>query len=540
MPRRKIPTKAELIQLQKLYKTDEKIAERLGNVTPQLVAYWRRKKNIPKHSFPKFSDAEIRELWERFGDDYRCGLELGISKAAFYNWRRRYGLKDKPAFLKLEQLELNLGGPKKLIGKKYHYGQRTIAQKIFAERAGVERVEEGEFVEVEPDLAMSHLNAADVIEKFQAFGLNYVWNPNRIVIPLDCRVTDCSNHDSGLQKAIREFVKRQNIKHFYDFREGGCHQIVVERGHVLPGQLALGTDVETTAYGAVGALAAGIDTQEMASVWALGKIWIRVPTTVKIMINGRMPRGVFAMDVGLFIAKKLTSAGAAYRSIEFNGTAMTQMSISERMTLTGMARAMGTKAAVCPFDTTTRRFFVGRTKMPYRPSLADKDASYSDTYEFNIDSLVPKIACPGRADNVRPVAEVEGTSLDKIIIGSTNSGRFDDLRLMADILKGNQVHPDVQLIVFPGSRSIYLEALKKGLIRAFVEAGVVVMNPQSGPGPNDQQCLLGDGERCLATFCDNRPGALGSEKAEIYLASPATAAASAISGVITDPTRFVG
>ena len=437
-------------------------------------------------------------------------------------------------------MELNLGGPKKLIGKKYHYGQRTIAQKIFAERAGVEKVEEGEFIEVEPDLVMSHLNAADVIERFQEFGLNYVWNPNRIVIPLDCCPGDGTSHDVGMQKKIREFVKRQNIKHFYDFREGGCHQIVIERGHVLPGQLALGTDAETTSYGAIGALATGIDTSEMASIWALGKIWLRVPSTVKIMINGKLPRGVFAMDVSLFIAKKLTAGGAAYNSIEFNGSAMTQMTISERMTLTGMARTMGAKVAICPFDTTTRRFFVGRTKMPFRPALADKDAVYGDTYEFNIDSLVPKIACPSNVDTVRPVAEVEGTPLDKIIIGSTNSGRFDDLRLVADIMKGNQVHPDVQLIIFPGSRSIYLEALKKGLIRAFVESGAVVMNPQSGPGPNDQQCLLGGGERCLTTFGDNRPGVLGAETAEIYLASPATAAASAMSGVITDPTRFVG
>nr|MBN2278251.1 3-isopropylmalate dehydratase large subunit [candidate division Zixibacteria bacterium] len=538
MPRRKIPTKAELIQLQKLYKTDEKIAERLGNISPQLVAYWRRKKNIPKHSFPKFSRQEIADLWERFGDDYRCGLELGISKAAFYNWRRKYGLKEKPAFLKLEQLELDLGGPSKSTGRKANYGHQTITQKILAETAGLERVEPGEMIEAEPDLALSNDNTEQVIRQFLSFGLSYVWNPNRIVIALDHNAPVSSLAAAEGHRAIREFVKRQNIKYFYDVREGISHQLIIERGHILPGQFGVGTDCHATSYGSIGAFATGIDTEEMAAIWATGKIWIKVPPTIKIIINGRMPIGVFAKDVILFVASKLKCDGAVYRAIEFNGNAVSQMSISERFTMTNMAMELNAKAAICSFDTITRRYLSGRTKMPYRPALPDKDALYDETYEFNIDQLVPQISCPDKVDNVETVADRAGLPVDQVVIGSCTNGRFDDLRIAADIIKDKKIHPEVRLLIFPGSREIYLEALKKGLIRALVEAGAMIMSPGCGCCTGLHQGILAAGERCLATTNQNSRGQMGSPEAEIYLVSPATAAASALRGVITDPTGY--
>ncbi len=539
MPRRKIPTKAELIQLQKLYKTDEKIAERLGNVTSQLVAYWRRKKNIPKHSFPKFSEAEIRELWERFGDDYRCGLELGISKAAYYNWRRRYGIKHKPAFLKLEQLELNLGGPRKRVGKKYHYGRRTVAQKILADRAGREQVETGEVVEVEADLVMSHANTVMVIEEFLNKGHSHVWNSNRVIIPLDCRTLSFSDNSSGIRKTVRDFVRRQNIRHFYDFGEGACHQLVIEKGHILPGQLAFGADSNSLSYGAIGAFGAAVDISSLASIWASGKFSVEVPKTVKIIINGKMPRGVFTRDVIQFVSRKLLKVGIEGKAIEYHGAAVSQMSISERITLSGLSAGTGAKSAICPFDSITRRYFVGRTRMPFRPALSDKDAAYDETYELNIESLVPQITGPNDSGKVRPVAEVEGLPVNLVIIGSEANGRFDDLRIAADIVKGNYVHADVQLLVFPGSRAVYLEALKKGLIRAFIESGAVVMSPGSGLCGNMINQLPSDGERCLTTTGEILYEQPGSENAEIYQVSPATAASSAINGVITSPTIYL-
>lgn len=539
MPRRKIPTKSELIQLQKLYKTDEKIAERLGNVSPQLVAYWRRKKNIPKHSFPKFSRQDIKDLWERYGDDYRCGLDLGISKAAFYNWRRKYGLKDKPAFLKLEQLELDLGGPGKTTVRKHQYGHQTIVQKILSERGRLDKIDVGEVIEVEPDLAMSHDNTGAVIEQFQQMGLNYIWNPNRVVIVLDHGAPSAAQNLAETHKLIRDFVKRQSIKYFYDIYEGACHQVVVEKGHILPGQLAVGTDPRTTSYGCIDSFAVGIDAAEMASLWAQGKMQFTVPSTIKIIINGKIPRGVFARDIILFVARKLTENVADGKAIEFYGTTVSQMSVSERFTISNLAAELGARAAVCSFDSITRRFLAGRTKMPYRPAIADKDAEYEATYEFNIDHIIPQIAGPSGVNSVDDVARIAGLPINQVVIGSCANGRFDDLRVAADILKDKQVHADVRLLIYPGSRLIYLEALKKGLIRVFVEAGALVLGPGCGACMGSARGMLASGERCLATTANSSSGPPEAGEPEIYQVSPATAAVSALRGVITDPTAFV-
>jgi 3-isopropylmalate/(R)-2-methylmalate dehydratase large subunit len=539
MPRRKIPTKAELIQLQKLYKTDEKIAERLGNVTPQLVAYWRRKKNIPRHSFPKFSLEEIRDLWERYGDDYRCGLELGISKAAFYNWRRKYGLKEKPAFLKLEQLELKLGDMQTASGKKAGYDQCTITQKILARNSERDKVEVGETVDVEPDLAMLYDDAAGIINKFQESGRNYVWNPNRLVIALDHSLSDNSQEVAEAHKKIRNFVRLQNIKYFYDLNEGVCHQMVVENGHILPGQLALGTARSSTSYGCIGAYSLPISAVDMANLWLTGKIKTTVPGTIKITVNGKLPPSVFAKDMALFIAKKLEPERIFGKVIEFGGSTISQMSISERFTLTNFVSEIGATTAICSFDSVTRRYLLRRTRMPYRPALADKNALYDESYELNVDQLIPQAACPHIINDVKPVAEVEGVAIDQIVIGTCSNGRFDDLRIAADILKGKKINSNVRVYISPGSKSIFLEALKKGLIRAFMEAGAVVLNPGCGLCQGGGFGALAAGEKCLATTNSNARGRMGSPDSEIYLVSPATAAASALRGVITDPTGFV-
>ena len=537
MSRRKIPTKAELIQLQKLYKTDEKIAERLGNITPQLVAYWRRKKNVPKHSFPKFSKEEVREIWERFGDDYRCGLELGVSKAAFYNWRRRYGLKDKPAFLKLEQLELDLGGPEGH-RRRNLYGSQTIAQKILAERMEKEKIEPGAVVSIEPDLALSNDNAGLVQEKFSGNGHSYVWNPNRIVIPFDHLAFPEVENTAELHRAVRDFVKRQNIKYFYDFNEGICHQVVIENAHILPGQFAVGTDCGITSLGCLGAFAVSTGLDEMAKLWSDGKYSLTVPSSVKININGRMAKGVFARDVALFVARKIKGESLKGKVVEFYGSTVAQMSISERFTLCDQVRELGALSAIVPFDTVTRRYLSRRTNMPYRPALADKDAVYDETYEFNIDSLKPQTACPHEISNVVSINEIEGHPIQQVIIGSASNGRFDDLRAAADILKGKRISRNTRLMICPGSRQVYLDALKKGLIRAFVDAGGIVMNPSAMPWKVNHQGYLAAGESCMATVVSNTRGIMGSSESNVFIASPATAAATAIKGVITDPTGY--
>ncbi len=533
MPRSKIPTKAELIRLQKLYKTDEKIAERLGNVTPQLVAYWRRKKNIARHSFPKFSIEEIRDLWERYGDDYRCGLDLGISKAAFYNWRRKYGIKHKPAFLKLEQLELDLGAMSQSV-KRPSEDRQTIAQKILAERVNEKKVEVGETIQVEPDLAMIDHSASEIIELFRKSNLAYVWNPNRIVISLDADFNSIGSVKAEAFKQIREFVKSQNIKYFYDIDNGGCHQLVVENGRILPGQLAVSNLGSCSAYGSVSALALKIDNDEMANLWSTRTVSIRVPSTIKVDINGKLPIGAFAKDVLLFVAKNLSDEKVEGRIIEYGGSSISAMSVSERFTMTSMAACIGATSAICAFDSITRRYLIRRSKMPFRPALADKNADYVNSYEFNVDQLLPQIAKSGDKTSVKPVAEMSNMEVHQVIIGSCSNGRFDDLRIAADIMKGKSVHPDVRMIIIPSSKLVYLEALKKGLIRAFIEAGAVVLNPVCTS--NSSINLIAPGERCLTTG-----GYSCSESAEsdTFIVSPATAAASALRGVITDPSTLI-
>lgn len=529
----KIPRKEELLKLQAQYKTDRKIGQVLG-APAYLVAYWRRKKKIPKYSLPKYGFEKIKELWEIYGDDRKSGKELSISKAAFYKWRRKYNLLEKPKVLKLAQLEFTLPGS----GRGKNRGL-TIAQKGLALKAGKSEVRVGEIVYVEPDLAMSHDNAGLVIKQFREIGVAKVWNPDKIVIPLDHRAPAESEKTAEAHRSIRLFVKEQGIKNFYDIKEGICHQVVIEKGHILPGELAVGTDSHTTSYGCLGALSTGIGATEMAAVWATGKIWLRVPESLKLTINGRLPLGVYAKDAILYIIGELTVEGANYKSVEFYGDTVENMSVSERFTLANLSMEMGGKFAIVPFDNVTKKYLKGRTKKTYQPIFADENAIYENEYEYNISRLEPQVACPHNVDNVKSIDEVKGIKIDQVLLGSCTNGRIDDLEIAARLLKGKKVHPDTRMLVLPGSKSIYLEALKRGIIKTFLEANCVVLNPGCGPCLGAHEGLLAKGERCLATTNRNFKGRMGSTESEVYLASPATAAATAIRGEISDPRDFL-
>jgi 3-isopropylmalate/(R)-2-methylmalate dehydratase large subunit len=539
MPRRKIPTKAELIRLQKLYKTDEKIAERLGNVTPHLVAYWRRKKNIPRHAFPKFSLEEVRDLWERFGDDYRCGLELGISKAAFYNWRRKYEIKSKPAFLKLEQLELNLDLAAKSTVRKSGNEERAIAGKVIARAAGVEKLEVGAEVDVEPDMSILHNDAAQVIEEFQKGDRNYIWNANRVMISLNNPLSTGDVNTAEASQLIREFARMQNIKYFYDLQGGAAQQLAVEHGHVLPGQLVFSTTCCSSAIGCIGCMGLQINVGQMADLWINEKIKVTVPPSIKIAVNGRLPGGTFAMDLALFIARMMDPEQIKGKAIEFHGSAISRMSIPERFTLAAAFAEMGALTAVCTFDSVTRRYLLRRARLPYRPALPDKNAIYEQNYEFNVEHLTPQIAAPHDINNVESAADIAGLAIDQVLIGGCSGGRFEDLRIAADILKGKKVHDNVRLFILPGSMGVYIDAIKKGLTRAFLETGAIVLNPGCITCSQVGATMLASGEKCLATVFDNGRGKMGSPEAEIYAATPATAAASAINGLITEPIGYI-
>lgn len=544
--RKKIPTRTELMQLQKLYKTDEKIGERLGGVPAYLVAYWRRKKNISKYSLPKFSEQEIKNLWERYGDDEKAGLELAISKAAFYNWRRKYGLKEKPAFLKLEQLELNFPGARANGAGSQLYGKRTIAQKLFARLAGIDDAAVGTQLEIEPDLAILSGDTLAVLPLFRKQGSEYLWNSGKVVLMLDAD-SGGGKSVAASHKLLREFTRRQAVRHQYEWTDGLAYQLALESGHLLPGQFVVSTN-SFNLNGCLSSVGQSISPQEMARLFASGKIPVTVPSTIRITLAGRRPRGVTSVDMVGAIIRQLGGPSLAGKVVELSGSVVGQMTISERLALCALLQQAGAQSAVAPYDAATRRYLTGRTSARLHPILPDKDAEYEAAYQFYVDQYQPHLLTCHHADKSageqvapftpRIAAELEGTAVSMIVIGGVAGGRFEELRQAADLLKGKEVAEQCRLFVIPDSRQVYLEALKKGLIRIFLEARATVVSP-AVIARSEQGTLLSlaDGERGLTT--GYLIGRAGAEKSELHDCSVLTAAASALNGAITDPTRYV-
>jgi len=394
----------------------------------------------------------------------------------------------------------------------------TFAEEILAKVSG-EKVEAGDIVDASVDVAMSHDNAALVIKKFEEIGVKKVWDASRIVIILDHRVPANTIKTAEAHKKIRKFVKEQGIKNFYDINKGICHQVMIEEGHALPEKLIVGTDSHTTSYGAIGAFSTGIGATEMAAVWATGKIWLRVPESYKIRIEGKLPEMVFSKDIILHIIKHMRSDGANYKSCEFYESLAKKMSLASKITIANMSMEMGAKVAVFP-------------KKEY-------DGIYEKEFTFDVSELEPQIACPHAVDNVKDVSEVEGKEINQAVLGSCTNGRMEDLRIASDILKGKKIADGVRMLVFPASMKIYKEALKEGIIETFLEAGALVLNPGCGPCLGAHEGILASNEVAIASTNRNFKGRMGSREAEVYLASPATVAASALKGEITDP-RNVG
>ncbi|MBM3327142.1 MAG: 3-isopropylmalate dehydratase large subunit [Calditrichaeota bacterium] len=410
----------------------------------------------------------------------------------------------------------------------------TIAEKILAAKAGLKEVEPGQLVTARPDKAMSHDNAGLVIRQFRQIGAEKVFDPARIIIPLDHRAPAESEKTAAAHKSIREFVAEQGVAAFYDIREGICHQVMIEKGHVLPGELILGTDSHTTSYGCLAAASSGIGATEMAAVWATGEIWLRVPETIRIEVKGNFGLNVYPKDLALYLLGLLTARGADYMSLEYYGKAISQMPVSGRFTLCNLAMEMGAKFAIIPYDAQTEAYLKARAPFKWTPVAADPDAKYTRVVEVDLDRLEPQIALPHRPDNVVPLGKAAGVKLDQIVIGSCTNGRIDDLDIAASIIGRRKVSTKVRLLVIPGSREIYLEALRKGILESLVEAGAVVLNPGCGPCLGAHQGILAAGEKCLATTNRNFKGRMGSGEAEVYLCSPAVAAQAALIGEIPD------
>ena len=412
----------------------------------------------------------------------------------------------------------------------------TIAEKILARASGRREVTPGEIVEANVDVAMVHdLTGPMTVEGLRGIGVGKVWDPNRIVIVFDHQVPANSIEIARDHAMLREFAESQSITNFYDVFEGICHQVLPEKGFALPGRLIVGADSHTTTYGAFGCFATGVGSTDMVAVFATGKLWFRVPESVKIVIDGELPDRVMAKDLILSIIGELSVRGAVYRSVEFVGSCVRKLAIDGRMTLCNMGVEMGAKCAIVPPDETTRRYLADRVKQEFEPIESDPGATYAETHTFDATDLEPQIACPHSVDNVKPVREVEGTEVDQAFLGSCTNGRLEDLEAAAEILEGKQIKRSVRMLVAPASKEVYLKALERGLIETFVRAGALVVAPSCAACMGSHVGVLGPGEVCISSSNRNFRGRQGSPEAKIYLASPATVAASALKGVITDP-----
>ena len=412
----------------------------------------------------------------------------------------------------------------------------TMAEKIMAKASGNKETKAGEIVIANIDVAMTHdLTGPLSVKSFNKIGVDKVWDPEKIVILFDHQVPADSLDAAQNHIMMREFVEKQGITNFYDVKEGVCHQVLPEKGHIVPGEVVVGTDSHTCTHGALGAFSTGIGSTDMAMVFATGKLWFKIPETIKFDIQGNLKDYVYAKDVVLNIIGKIGADGATYKACEFAGETTKKMSVSERMVLCNMAIEMGGKTGLVEPDEKTVNYLKDRTSREYEILKTDPDAPSLETMQIDVDDLEPQIACPHNVDNVKSISEVEGTNIDQVFLGSCTNGRLEDLRTAAKIVKGNQISDKVRMLVIPASREIYLQAMDEGLLRTFAESGALVCNPCCGPCLGGHIGLIGPGEVSLSTSNRNFQGRQGSPDAEVYLSSAAVAAASALKGVITHP-----
>jgi 3-isopropylmalate/(R)-2-methylmalate dehydratase large subunit len=415
---------------------------------------------------------------------------------------------------------------------------KTISEKIFSLASGRDAYA-GDIVIANIDSAMLHDGTALLaIEAFREMGGRGLWDPSRVVLVIDHVAPSANENFSKVHNAMRGFANKYDAN-LYDAGSGICHQIMVESGHAYPGALIVGADSHTCTYGALGAFATGIGSTEMAAVLMSGKLWFKVPESIKIEIDGLLQPMVTPKDVILKIVGMIGADGATYEAIEFCGSAVKAMSVSGRLTLCNMAVEMGAKTGIIEPDEKTIRYVKERTDKPFRIFSSDPDAKYERILDFNVDHLEPMVACPHSVDNVKPVKSVENIEIDQAFLGSCTNGRLEDLELAARIMRGRHVKKGVRMLVTPASSEVYLQALRNGILEVFIESGAMVCNPTCGACFGGHMGLLASGEVCVSSSNRNFIGRMGSPEAEIYLASPATVAASAVTGKITDPRRFL-
>ncbi|MHA2248283.1 MAG: 3-isopropylmalate dehydratase large subunit [Candidatus Hodarchaeales archaeon] len=412
---------------------------------------------------------------------------------------------------------------------------QSLIQKILSKASGKEHVAENEIVFVSPHMILSHDNSAAISKTFyQITGSDgKVWNPNKIFIDLDHAVPPPDHKKAENHKTIREFVKKQGIKNFYDCGTGICHQVLPEKGLVPPNVVILGSDSHTTTHGAFGAAGIPIGRTETASVWAIGETWLKVPETFKITFENYLSEDVYAKDVILDIIGQISADGATYKSIEFYGKAITKMSISDRMTISNMSAEAGAKAGIFPVDTVTEKWN-RQFDFQHEKLAADEDARYEQEFIFDLSELTPRVARPHKVDNVVPVEDLPKTKIDVALIGTCTNGRIEDLRIASNILKDRKINSNTRLLIYPASRSILNQAIKEGIMEILVDAEGQIGIPACGPCLGEYGGTLAPGETAISTANRNFRGRMGTRDAEIYLANPAVVAKSAIAGYITN------
>ncbi|MDR0493055.1 MAG: 3-isopropylmalate dehydratase large subunit [Nitrososphaerota archaeon] len=414
----------------------------------------------------------------------------------------------------------------------------NITEKILAKASGKKIVHPGEIIDANVDMVMTHdLTGPLAVEAFKKIGSQKVWDNKKIVVILDHQVPAESVKAAELHKTMRDFAKDQKLT-IYDVGRGGvCHQVMPEKGHVTPGTVIVGSDSHTCTYGAFGSFATGIGSTEAAAVMATGKIWFKVPPTIKLDIKGKFKNHVYPKDLILNIIGNLGVDGAIYRAAEFTGPTIKAMSIAGRITLCNMAVEMGAKNGIIAPDQTTTNFLVNRIKkMPNIDKLqSDPDAEYERTVEFDVSKLEPQIACPSSVDNVKPISEIGNIPINQAFIGSCTNGRLEDLQIAAQIIKGKKIKDNVRALIIPASQEVWSQANNEGLLKIFTDAGAIVCGSACGPCLGGHIGLLAAGETCVASSNRNFIGRMGSTQANVYLASPATVAASAIAGRIISP-----
>lgn len=413
----------------------------------------------------------------------------------------------------------------------------TITEKILAVHADRQEVRPGELLNCKVDVVLGNdITSPVAIEEFEKLNMDQVFDRNRVVIVPDHFAPNKDIKSAEQSKRIRDFSRKYGIVNYFEIgRMGIEHCLLPQEGLVLPGDLVIGADSHTCTYGALGAFSTGVGSTDMAAAMATGEAWFKVPETIKFVFYGELPPWVGGKDLILRVIGDIGVDGARYMAMEFTGPVIDNLSIDNRFTMANMAIEAGGKNGIIAPDRITLDYVEGRNKRPYKVYASDSDAVYSQIREYDVTNMEPIVALPHLPENTRKVSEVAGTSIDQVVIGSCTNGRIEDLAMAASIIKGKKVHPEIRLIVFPGTQEIYLEALRKGYIEAMVEAGAAVSTPTCGPCLGGHMGILAKGERALATTNRNFVGRMGDPGSEVYLSSPAVAAASAITGKITPP-----